>query len=65
MPKLGDQIAGLVQSLGNDPAAFYGGSSGGLAILDLVVHHGEIVRNAIVHEVPMARATASLVTSSR
>ena len=60
MPKLAHQIAGLVSSLGVAPATFYGCSSGGLAILDLVVRHGEIVRNAIVHEVPMARASAPM-----
>ncbi len=47
---LADQVAALVTSLKLAPAAFYGCSSAGLAVLSLVAQHADIVRNAIVHE---------------
>jgi pimeloyl-ACP methyl ester carboxylesterase len=59
-PLLADQIAALVGSLGVDPATYYGCSSGGLAVLDLVVRHRPLVHQAIVHEVPMDNAVALL-----
>jgi pimeloyl-ACP methyl ester carboxylesterase len=58
--KLADQIAHLVESLGSHPATFYGCSSGGVAVLDLVVRHRDLVQKAIVHEVAMAGAFALL-----
>jgi pimeloyl-ACP methyl ester carboxylesterase len=58
--KLAVQIAGLVRSLGMRHATFYGCSSGGLAVLDLVIHHPDLVRTALVHEVAMAGAAAPL-----
>jgi pimeloyl-ACP methyl ester carboxylesterase len=58
--RLADQIAELITSTQTHPATFYGCSSGGHAVLDLVVRHTALVRNAIVHEVPMAAATAQL-----
>ncbi|MGH3678658.1 MAG: alpha/beta fold hydrolase [Mycobacterium sp.] len=59
-PLLADQIAELVRSLGCHPATFYGCSSGGMAVLDLVVRHGALVQKAIVHEVADTRATTLL-----
>ena len=53
--KLADQIAGLVTSLDLAPAAFYGCSSGGIAVLDLVADHPEIVGNALVHEAALVK----------
>ena len=53
--KLADQIAALVTSLGLAPAAFYGCSSGGIAVLDLVADHPETVRNALVHEAALVK----------
>lgn len=57
---LGGQIAELVTSLGVQPATFYGCSSGGHAVLDILVNHPELVRNAVVHEVAMAGAAGLL-----
>ncbi|MED5812148.1 alpha/beta hydrolase [Mycolicibacterium sp. 050232] len=58
--KLADQIACLARSLEIPPATFYGCSSGGAAVLDLVVGHSDLVRNAVVHEVAMSGAAALL-----
>jgi pimeloyl-ACP methyl ester carboxylesterase len=62
VPKLADQIAGLVESLKLCPATFYGCSSGGFAVLDLVVRHPNVVQTAIVHEVADAAAAAPLLS---
>jgi pimeloyl-ACP methyl ester carboxylesterase len=57
--KLADQIACLVESLETPPATFYGCSSGGFAVLDLVVRHSDLVRNAVVHAVANARGSCT------
>lgn len=62
VPKLADQIADLVESLKLCPATFYGCSSGGFAVLGLVVRHPHVVRNAIVHEVADAAAATPLLS---
>jgi pimeloyl-ACP methyl ester carboxylesterase len=49
-PALGPQVADLVHALGIERATFYGCSSGGVAVLDLLAGHAGIVRNGIVHE---------------
>lgn len=51
---LSGQIAVLVESLGIPKATFFGSSSGGCAVLNLLLDHPEIVRNAIVHEAAIA-----------
>jgi pimeloyl-ACP methyl ester carboxylesterase len=51
---LAEQISELIASLNIRTATFYGCSSGGIAVLDLLLQHREIVRNAIVHEVAIA-----------
>jgi pimeloyl-ACP methyl ester carboxylesterase len=50
MYRLGDQIAALTTSLNTGPVTFYGCSSGGVAVLDLLRRHPGLVRNALVHE---------------
>lgn len=50
LPGLSDQIAALLRSLDLGPVTVYGCSSGGRAVLDLVAHHADLVRNALVHE---------------
>ena len=55
MVALTQQIATLSAALGIESAAFYGSSSGGLAILDLVSTNPGLVRRAIVHEVSLPR----------
>jgi len=60
VPLLADQIADLVTSLAVGPATYYGCSSGGVAVLDVVVRHGSLVRQAIVHEVAMPVAFAMM-----
>jgi pimeloyl-ACP methyl ester carboxylesterase len=62
VPKLADQIADLVESLSIHPATFYGCSSGGFAVLDLVVRRPNVVRTAIVHEVADAAAAGPLLS---
>ena len=47
---LAGQIAGLIESLGIHEAVFYGCSSGGLAVLDLLAAHPRLVRRAVIHE---------------
>lgn len=54
VPNLAGQIATLVRALGVDKATFYGCSSGGRAVLDLVCTEHELVRNGIVHEAALA-----------
>lgn len=62
LPKLADQIVDLTESLSLSPATFYGCSSGGFAVLDLVVRHPNAVQNAIVHEVADAAAATPLLS---
>ena len=52
---LASQVAALVRSLSLAPAAFYGCSSAGLAVLSLAAQHAGIVRNAIVHEAALLK----------
>jgi pimeloyl-ACP methyl ester carboxylesterase len=49
--KAADQVAALVRSLGIDEATFYGCSSGGALVLNLIADHPDLVTNGIVHEV--------------
>jgi pimeloyl-ACP methyl ester carboxylesterase len=48
-----DDAAGLIQALQLEPAAVWGGSLGGLVVLDLVARWPELVRIGIVHEPPL------------
>ena len=64
MSMLGGQIAALIASLSIDKATFYGCSSGGVAALQLVRDHADLVRNVVVHEVAV-RDHAQLPGASR
>ena len=59
MVQAGGEVAALVRSLGLGPATFYGCSSGGQVALSLAADHASLVRNAIVHEVPLPPGTRS------
>ena len=48
------EVAALVRSLGLGPATFYGCSSGGYVALELGAEHSDLVRNTVVHEVPLS-----------
>ena len=52
--KLATQIVGLLDQLSIDQTSVWGCSSGGLAALALVADYPNRIRNAIVHEVPLA-----------
>jgi len=54
------EVAALVRSLGLGPATFYGWSSGGVIALSLVADHSDLVRNVVVHEVPLSPARGGL-----
>jgi pimeloyl-ACP methyl ester carboxylesterase len=57
--KLAQQLASLMRELSIDRATFYGCSSGGVAAISMAVHHPELTRNIIVHEVPLERVPAA------
>ena len=50
MVALAGQVADLVRALGIGRATFYGCSSAGLAVLDLVAARDTLVHRAVVHE---------------
>jgi pimeloyl-ACP methyl ester carboxylesterase len=58
MDQAASEVAGLVRSLGLEPATFYGCSSGGQVALRLAADHSALVRNVLVHEVPLPRTRA-------
>jgi pimeloyl-ACP methyl ester carboxylesterase len=53
MSQAASEVAALVRSLGLSPATFYGCSSGGQIALCLAAEHASLVRNVVVHEVPL------------
>jgi pimeloyl-ACP methyl ester carboxylesterase len=56
---LADQVASLMDQLGDVPVAtFYGCSSGGAAVLALIANHPSRVQSGIVHEVPYSSLPA-------
>jgi pimeloyl-ACP methyl ester carboxylesterase len=63
--KLADQIAGLVRSLECATPPSTDAAQGGLVVLDLVIHHPDLVRTALVHEVAMAGLPPLWPTSRR
>lgn len=62
MTQAAGEVAAFVRSLGLAPATFYGCSSGGQVALALVADHSNLVRNAVVHEVPLPPGTRSDLT---
>jgi pimeloyl-ACP methyl ester carboxylesterase len=59
MAQAASEVSALVRSLGLGPATFYGCSSGGQVALSLAADHPDLVRNAVVHEVPLPPGTRS------
>jgi pimeloyl-ACP methyl ester carboxylesterase len=48
-----DDVAGLIEALGLAPCAVWGGSLGGVILLELLIRRPELVRAALVHEPPL------------
>jgi pimeloyl-ACP methyl ester carboxylesterase len=48
-----DDAAALLRTLGLAPAVVVGSSAGGSIVCDLVTHHPELVRHAVIHEPPL------------
>lgn len=48
-----DDAAGLIETLGLAPCAVWGGSLGGVVLLELLARRPGLVRSAIVHEPPL------------
>jgi pimeloyl-ACP methyl ester carboxylesterase len=48
-----EDAAKLIEALGIAPTAVFGTSAGAIIALDLVIHHPELLRGAILHEPPM------------
>lgn len=48
-----DDVAGLIDGLGLGPCAVWGGSLGGLILLELLARRPGLVRAAIIHEPPL------------
>jgi acetyltransferase/esterase len=48
-----DDVAGLIRELALAPAAVWGGSLGGIVLLELIRRHPSLVRAALVHEPPL------------
>src|SRR5215467_2489942 len=49
------EVAALVRALGLGQATFYGCSSGGQVALRLAADHSDLVRDVVVHEVPLSQ----------
>ena len=60
MDRAASEVAALVRALGLGPATFYGCSSGGQVALRLAAEHPDLVRNVVIHEVPLAVTGAIL-----
>lgn len=48
-----DDAAGLIEALGLGPCAVWGGSLGGVVLLELLVRRPALIRAAMVHEPPL------------
>jgi pimeloyl-ACP methyl ester carboxylesterase len=71
MAEQADDAAGLIEALGLGPCAIWGGSLGGVVLLELLARRPGLVRAAIVHEPPLfgvlddgAQAAASLLRAA-
>jgi pimeloyl-ACP methyl ester carboxylesterase len=60
LSRAASEVAALVRSIGLGPATFYGCSSGGVVALCLTADHSDVVRNVVVHEVPLSPASEEL-----
>jgi len=60
LSRAASEVAALVRSLELGPATFYGCSSGGVVALCFTADHADLVRNVVVHEVPLSPARGEL-----
>jgi pimeloyl-ACP methyl ester carboxylesterase len=54
-----DDVVGLIEALGLAPTVVFGTSGGAVILLNLLMHHPEALRGAVVHEPPLVPVLAN------